>query len=194
MSANLYAQSRGRVPRTGAQAAACAHPGDASNGRVTLHHLLWGRLEFGHSGSDNPKGCQRVVRGRWGTRGWRPPGNGAGDVRHLGRGARRVSGPRTAARSVARCSRLWHPSGVLGPATRFSGGRSGQGGADHRLPSGNPPGWPPFRSAGRPNSSLLLWGRGGPSLFPMLAFAATFQRVAAPTYLACRLRTTTSCL
>jgi len=178
MSAKPHAQSRGRAPRAGAQAAACAHLGDASNGRVILHHLLWGRLEFGHSGPDNPKGCQRA----------------AGDVLHLGRGARRVSGPRTAARSVARCSRLWHPSGVLGPATRFSGGRSGQGGNDHRLPSGNPPGWPPFRSAGRPNSSLLLWGRGGPSLFPMLAFAATFQRVAAPIYLACRLRTTPSCL
>jgi hypothetical protein len=51
-------------------------------------------------------------------------------------------------------------------------------------------------SNGRVVLPLLLWrrgpGRGGPSPFSRLRFVATFQRVAAPIYLACWLRTTTS--
>jgi hypothetical protein len=120
-------------------------------------------LEFGHFGSVNPKGCQKVAGGRRGFWGRRPPGNSAGDVLHPGKGARLVSDPRRAARSVARWSRLWHPAGVLGLATRFAGGRSGEGGNDHRLPSANPPGWPPFRLAKGKNSSGALGQRALPS-------------------------------
>ena len=100
----------------------------------------------------NPKGCQRVAGGRRGLRGRRPPGNGAGDVLHPGRGARPAAvltrvdeGPVLAPLRGARSR------------TRLSGGRSPLALNDHRLPSGNPPGWPRHRMGGGP-AALHLCG------------------------------------
>ena len=58
-------------------------------------------VEFGHSGLVNPKGCQKVAGGRRGFGGRRPPGNGAGDLLHPGRGARPASEPDRAGQGVA---------------------------------------------------------------------------------------------
>jgi hypothetical protein len=73
-------------------------------------------LKFGHSGSVNPEGCQRVAGGRRGFLGRRPPGNGAGEVLHPGWGARpggqmtRSGGPcRRQVATLVRSPRFWHP-------------------------------------------------------------------------------------
>ena len=72
------------------------------------------RLGFVHSGLVNPQGCQSVAGGRRGLRGRRPPGNGAGDVLHPGRGARSVSEPDRAGQgstlAFLRCARFPTPS------------------------------------------------------------------------------------
>ena len=53
----------------------------------------------------------------------------------------------------ARQRPVWHPCRGACPRTPHSGGRSGQRGNDHRLPSGNPPGWPPRVSSHPPPRS-----------------------------------------
>ena len=68
-------------------------------------------MEFGHSGSVNPQGCQRVAGGRRGLWGRRPPGNGAGEALHPGRGARVVAAePARDWRCPGELS--WHPSDI----------------------------------------------------------------------------------
>jgi hypothetical protein len=119
-------------------------------------------LDFGHSDSLNPKGCQRVAGGRRSFMARRPPGKGSGEVNHPGWGDRAFE-PARSGRTGRR--RLWHPSRVLVQPTRLSGGRSGTRRNDHRLPSGNPPGWLPFQSTECPNFSgwqdATLYGRQG---------------------------------
>ena len=135
------------------------------------------RVKFGHSGLVNLKGCQRVAGGRRGLWGRRPPGNGAGDVLHPGRGARPAFEPARADQGAALaplpgCSlsdaafrwsfppcperppaTLWQPCG-LASASEFS----------RKCPNSSP---------------LLLWRRGlgrggrhaGKPLLPLSAIA-----------------------
>ena len=137
------------------------------NGREPPHPsplpIGWGELEFGHSDSLNPKGCQRVAGGRRSFMARRPPGRGLGEVNHPGWGDRAFE-PARSGRTGRR--RLWHPSRVLAQPTRLSGGRSGTRRNDHRLSSGNPSGWLPFQSTECPNFSdavtKLRLGRKAP--------------------------------
>ena len=119
---------------------------------------LTGRLEslpylIMRAAVGQPEGLPEGSRRSPGFGGRRPPGNGAGDSRTPAGGARLVSGPRRTARSVAGWSRVWHRlQGAHGcdVVFRWSFGARRN---DHRLPSSNPPGWPPFRSAEGPNPS-----------------------------------------
>ena len=85
---------------------------------------------------------QRVAGGRRGFCGRRPPDSGARVDLHPGWGARLISErPVMRARGGAYQGRVWHPRwGALSQNTS-SGGRSPLAPYDHRLPSGNPPGW-----------------------------------------------------
>ena len=75
-------------------------------------------LEFGHSGSVNPQGCQRVAGGRRGLWGRRPPGNRAGEALHPGRGARLVAaGPDRDGRCPRELS--WHRSDMSSTCYRL---------------------------------------------------------------------------
>ena len=104
----------------------------SSKGEDWSLDILVGQPEGLPEGSRRPSGV-------WGRR---PPGNSAGEVLHPGRGASIVAAePARAWQAVARPGSVWHPSGVLGHPTRFSGGRSPFALNDHRLPAANPLGW-----------------------------------------------------
>jgi hypothetical protein len=56
---------------------------------------------------------------------------------------------------------FWHPSRVLDHPTRFSGDRSPFALNDHRLPSGNPTGWPPPMSSAEDVQTPVSASKGG---------------------------------
>ena len=91
----------------------------------------------------------------------RPPYNGAGDDLHPDWGARRICGSLVKRARVAQVeARSGTPPGVRGPKTRFPVVVPPLAPNDHRLPSGNPPGWQPLQSE---ESKLQI---DGPKLVP----------------------------